>query len=42
VQVAAMNEVVASTRSLSELAESLRGVLRGFHTGAEAPLGDRA
>jgi len=35
VQVAAMNEVVASTRSLSELAESLRGVLRGFHTAAE-------
>jgi hypothetical protein len=31
-----MIDVVASSQSLSELAESLRGVLRGFRTGADA------
>jgi methyl-accepting chemotaxis protein len=35
-QVASMTEVVASSQSLSDLAESLRGVLRGFHTGGES------
>jgi methyl-accepting chemotaxis protein len=34
-QVATMDEVVASSRSLTELSESLRGVLHGFHTGGE-------
>ncbi len=36
-QVASMTEVVASSESLSELAESLRGVLRGFRTGELVP-----
>jgi methyl-accepting chemotaxis protein len=35
-QVTSMIDVVASSQSLSELAESLRGVLRGFRTGADA------
>ena len=36
-QVNSMNEVVASSNSLTELAEKLRGVLRRFDTGQTDP-----